>query len=198
MLKINRAFSLIELIVVVAIIGILSLVVFSVVKISMDQSADTKIKAELNQAIVQARIYKDKYGYYYKGSGFSSVGTSYTNCTGNGGIFALGSPNPLSETESIYRFIWRAQLASDSTYAKTLVSNTWIATCGMGFPVTYPSAGVSSYSWAVSIPLKQKNLVSDTSGTDYYCVDYSLEEGKIIDNISDMTGETYGEIASCG
>jgi prepilin-type N-terminal cleavage/methylation domain-containing protein len=194
----NRAFSLIELIVVVAIIGIMSLIVFSIIKTSTEKSADAKIKAELNQAIIQARIYHDKYGYFYNGNGFSSVGTSYTNCTGNGGIFALGTPNPLSEVESIYRFIWNAQLASDTTYARTLVSNTWIATCGMGFPVTYNNSAIQSYSYAVAIPLRENNIISDTSGTDYYCIDYLLEEGKVIDTIAEMSGESFGEVATCG
>jgi prepilin-type N-terminal cleavage/methylation domain-containing protein len=188
----NRAFSLIELIVVVAIIGILSLIVFSVVKISMDQSADAKIKANLNEAIIHAKLFVDKNGYASKansGCSPSYTDTSYCACYGNGET----NDNVLA---SIYNYTWNAHLVSDSRFATNGgISNTYVATCGSNAP--YDASG-NRGSWVVSVPLKSQDIISPNSGTDYYCVDYTLEEGKVIDTITEMTGEVYGEVASCG
>lgn len=192
MLKGNKAFSLIELIVVVAIIGILSLIVFSVVKISMDQSADAKIKANLNEAIIHAKLFVDKNGYASKmnsGCSPSYTATSYCACYGSGAT----NDNVLA---SIYNYIWNAHLVSDSRFATNGgISNTYVATCGSNAP--YDASG-NRGSWVVSVPLKTKDILYSGSGTDYYCIDYTLEEGKVIDTITEMTGEVYGEVASCG
>jgi len=192
MFKKNKAFSLIELIVVMAIIGVLSLVVFSVVKISLDRSADAKIKSSLNEALIQAKLFVDKKGYASKvNSGCSPSYTSISYC-------ACYANNDTAENvlANIYKFTWDAHLVSDSSYSTNGgISNTYVATCGINAP--YDALG-NRGSWVVAILLKEKDIISDTSGTDYYCVDYLLEEGKVIDTITEMTGETYGEVASCG
>lgn len=192
MIQKNRAFTLIEVLVVVAIIGILSLIVFSVIKISMDRSADAKIKANLNEALIQAKLFVDNNGYASKvnsGCSPSYTDTSYCACFGSGST----ADNVLA---NIYNYTWNAHLASDSSFATNGgISNTYVATCGTNAP--YDANG-NRGSWVVSVPLKTKNIISSSSGTDYYCVDYKLEVGKVIDTITEMTGETYGEVASCG
>ncbi|MFM2357893.1 MAG: hypothetical protein RJA61_630 [Candidatus Parcubacteria bacterium] len=87
----KKAFTLIELLLVIAIIGILSSITLAALNATRDKSKDAKIKAELAQLNASAELYFDSNGHY---------GTETNSCLGVGSFFVSTSPaNLISAAE---------------------------------------------------------------------------------------------------
>ncbi len=86
-MNIRRGFTLIELIVVIAIISILSAVVISNIGNARDRSANASVKANLNSLRAMIAIFYDANGNY---------GTAGVNGCTSGGMFNSTSPNDIS------------------------------------------------------------------------------------------------------
>ncbi len=205
-LRASNGFTLIEMLIVVAVVGVLASIIFSIVRVGTDKSADAKIKANLGEALLHAKLYYDKHGYYSNTNQILVVTTTENYFAYSDTLFHYGSPQILDAGEAIYRFMWNSQVAYDSTSVLGSISNTWVVTYGTGMPYTSNgSGGYHTGSYAVAVPLKTQNLISSNSGTDYFCIDATLEEGKVIDTLTQMTGDTgvgtgpdYNGVASCG
>jgi prepilin-type N-terminal cleavage/methylation domain-containing protein len=79
MIRNNKGFTLIELMVVISIIGLLSSIVLASIKDARDRSVATKFKSEIQQFISALELYKTSTGKYpYEGGypGFNSVFTT--------------------------------------------------------------------------------------------------------------------------
>lgn len=63
----NRGFSLIELLIVIAIIGILASIVLAGTANSRNKAADTQIRSSIHQLRILAESYYDSSGYQYTG-----------------------------------------------------------------------------------------------------------------------------------
>mgnify|MGYP001615938919 CR=1 FL=1 len=76
----KKGFTLLELLLVVAIIGILSSVILTALATARNRANDAKVKAHLSQAKAAAEIYSEINNGY--GSANVSVVTGGTSCTG--------------------------------------------------------------------------------------------------------------------
>ncbi|MDQ5971510.1 MAG: hypothetical protein QG566_456 [Patescibacteria group bacterium] len=197
----TAGFTLIEILVVVAIVGIISSIVLSVIRVGGDKAADAKIKANLGEALIHAKLYYEKYGYYSNVNQVLVVATTENYFSYSDTLFHYGSPQINDSSEAIYKYMWNAQFAYDPSSVLGSISNTWVVTFGTGAP--YDTYKTESY--AVAVPLKTQNIISGSSGTDYFCIDSSLEEGKVIDTLTQMTGDggvgsspDFNGVASCG
>lgn len=200
--KDKQGFTLIELLVVVAVVGVLSGIVVSIVRTGGNKSDDLAIKSNLNEALIHAKLFYEKYGYYHSNNAILVVkNNDYLGYSGT--IFSYGTPQVTDASDSIFRFMWNAQFITNASATPGSLPDI---TYGTGSPyVDNGSGGVSSNSYAVAAPLKTQNIISSSSGTDYFCIDSSLEEGKVIDTTAQMTGDTgvgtgptYNGVASCG
>lgn len=132
-------FTLIEVIVVIAIIAILSTVVLSASSSARIKAEDLAIKANLDSIRTSAEFYYDKYGNY--GTTISSYSCS------------IGTPDPLFTYTPISTAILEAERVSNNS----------------GLCILADSSGLNARanSWAVSVPLKsdpQKSWCVDSSG----------------------------------
>lgn len=157
----NKGFTFLEVLIVIFIIGLLASVTLFAVNSARQSSTEHYIKAGISKVAVQARIQFER-NPNYGTTTFTST-TSQAACSTAGTIFAI----PL-----VYKGIEEAEEASDPT-------SNWVATCAVGKIASNTSAS----SWAVAVPLKTQNILSATSGTDYYCAD-SRGKIKIVDSPS--------------
>lgn len=199
----NSGFTLIELIVVVALIVILGTIFFVKIKASVDKSDDVKLKAKMNEALIQGKLYFNKIGYYsdQATSGLFLI-TRRAPISFNGG-YSVGFYSSLGSLMTDIEDMAGDYITYDSPTTST--NNGPNIIYGTGAPYT----GVKAGSYVLAVPLEIQNIISDTSGyksgIDYYCIDSSLEEGKVIDEITQMTGSStsttppdYNGVASCG
>lgn len=203
--KINKGFTLIELLVVIAVMGILSGIIFGIIRVGRSKSDDVQIKSNLNEALIHAKLYYGKYGYYSNVNQILLVKTSEDYFAYTDTLFHYGSPQITDAGEAIYRYMWNAQFAYDSSSVLGSISNIWVVTFGTGAPYSISGSNFHSGSFVVAVPLKTQNIISSSSGTDYFCIDSSAEEGKVIDTLTQITGggsvgsaPSYNGVASCG
>jgi prepilin-type N-terminal cleavage/methylation domain-containing protein len=128
MLKSKHGFTLIELLIVIAVIGVLSSVIFASVNSARVRTADAAIKANLHEVKTQAELY------------YTDKGNSYT------GI--CGTVPTLSGTKTIYDSLIGAQTAWGTT---TQALNTSLVTAGSWDKVTCHENGAA---YAAEVPLK--------------------------------------------
>ena len=145
----KKGFTLIELLVVIAIIGILASVVLASLNSARNKGADAALKSNLSNLRGQASLYYDNNSTYGVSSscGFTSTGTQLSTCTGMFGSGASGTQAGLKA----------AAAASGST--------------------AYGFTNAAGDAWAIAGILKTNNVVSSTSGVDYYCVDSTGASG---------------------
>lgn len=135
----EKGFTLIEVLIVVAIIAVLSTVVLSASSSARTKAEDLAIKANLDSIRTSAEFYYDKYNNY------GTTIASYS-CT-------VGAPDPLFTYTPIYNALVEAERVSNNT----------------GLCILADSSGLNAKanSWAVSVPLKsdaQKSWCVDSSG----------------------------------
>ena len=140
----KKGFTLIELLVVIAIIGILSSVVLASLNSARAKGNDAAIKSNLSNIRAQAEILYDTNGCYSNTSTCTAVAVTGTACSSASTIF--GNANVLQQTA-----------AAATASGNSVICNT--------------NAGATQ--WAASVQLRSTNVVSSTSGTDYWCVDSS-------------------------
>lgn len=148
----KRGFTLIELLVVIAIIGILSSVVLASLNTARNKGADAAIKGDLAGIRASAEVLYDTLGNEYN----TGTAVTSTSC----GAIAVASPvTHIANDAGVQSAIDHAILSNGGNEA----------TCN-----------ISSGVYAIAVPLKSTNVVSSTSGTDYWCVD-SVGTSKAID-----------------
>lgn len=152
--KNKQGFSIPEFLVVIAILGVLSAIVFVSYNSVRVKSDETLIKSNLGFIRSGALSYFNHYNNF--GTATVAATKSLTACSTVNTIF-----DP-SANMNINSYVLQAESAADP-------SSTWVATCAVGKLSTETNAT----SWAVSVPLKTPNLVSSSSGVDYWCVDSS-------------------------
>jgi prepilin-type N-terminal cleavage/methylation domain-containing protein len=167
-LKNQQGFSIIEFLITIAILGVLSTIVFVSYNSVGNKSDETIIKSNLGFIRSGASIYFNHYNNF--GTTTFSATKSQNACSTANTIF-----DPAIKI-SVNQYILAAESESDS-------SSNWVATCALGKLSTETNAT----SWAVSVPLKNTNIVSGTSGTDYWCVDSSRNQ-KVTDLDSTLGG----------
>lgn len=113
----KAGFTLIELLVVIAIIGLLASVVLASLNSARDKGAAASIKANLNNARVQAELYYDNNQNSYGVS-------SYNSTTGTGtGVCNVGTAtNP-----TMYTMLVAANTANGGDAAATVLCNSTAA-----------------------------------------------------------------------
>jgi prepilin-type N-terminal cleavage/methylation domain-containing protein len=175
----NRGFSIVEFLVVIAILGILSTIIFSYLNNARVKSADTTIKSNLQYIRSEARNYIDKNGNY----GTATIKSAYAypavstqaDCS---------TANTILANTAINSYLVEAENVSNST-------STWVALCAVGKLANETNAT----SWAVAVRLKE-NAGKNTNSPDgyyYWCV--SSGAGGVIAN--GIVGGGASETASC-
>ncbi len=167
----NKGFTLIELLVVIAIIGVLSAIVLSSLSNARSKGGDSAVKSNLANLRARAELYYDTNGYYTTGN-LTSAAQSITNCGctsatcgAAGGLNNSIFDATAGASNSLIPGITAAVSANGGT----------AATCYLG-----DASGARATKWAVSAALKTRNLVSGSSGQDFWCVDYT-GSSKILD-----------------
>ena len=147
----QRGFTIIEILIVIAIIGILSSVVLVALNTARSKGADATIKAQLSQIRNQAGIVYDSAGCYNE----------------------AGTPGSACDVEF--------PVDDCSTLAGTLFANTNVsaqitaagnASDGTGIARASCVEDATDQNWAVSVPLK-------TAITDSWCVDSTGTSKKV-------------------
>lgn len=76
----QSGFTLLELLVIMAIIGILTTITLVVLNSARDKAHDAKMRAEINQMAKALELYKSNYGTYrVSGSGYLGTSTGWAN-----------------------------------------------------------------------------------------------------------------------
>ncbi len=144
--KSEHGFSLVELLMVIAIIGILSAVVTGSLATSRGRAANASIKSSLANARPQAELFYDTNG----SSGYLGV---------------CGSANSTGGEESIQKFINSANDQSPAS-GTTPGYTTSVSQTNTTISVCHSNAA----DWAISVPLKAPETLGATTYY-YYCVD---------------------------
>jgi prepilin-type N-terminal cleavage/methylation domain-containing protein len=106
MIKNNKGFTLIELMVVISIIGLLSSIVLASIKVARDKSVATKFKSEIQQFVSALELYKTSTGKYPYEGGLptTSFATNINNNNAEVTTFIFNQPvnTPLSTLVTPY------------------------------------------------------------------------------------------------
>ncbi|NQV88620.1 MAG: prepilin-type N-terminal cleavage/methylation domain-containing protein [Parcubacteria group bacterium] len=138
----KKGFTLVELLIVIAIIGILSSIVLAGLSSSRNKSKDTAIKSQIISMRSQAEIFLGINNSY---------GTVGDKCDGSSGVSSLFSTSPNSGGLS-------ALVVG--------LSSVSVPTC-----ITASSVGGLADSWAISAPLVTNNtsfVCADSSSSNIY------------------------------
>ncbi len=144
MVKINRGFALIELMTVIAIIGVLSSIFLASLSNSRSKAANTSIKANLSNARAQAELYYD------------------TNNESYAGLCGTVPVNGVSTIREHVNAAHSTSIATNITY-NLVPSQT---------NTTYTVCHARAADWAVSVPLKVPEVVGGST-LYYWCVDWT-------------------------
>lgn len=125
--RLNQGFTLVELMVVIAIIGIFSSVVLGSLNSARGRSANTVIKSSLANARSQAELFNEVNGV-----------------NGYAGVCLAAS---VSGVESIRRFV-------DAAHAVSVATNIGYLTSSNQPSTAYSACRANTTAWVVSIPLK--------------------------------------------
>lgn len=149
-MKFSRGFTMIELLVVVAIIGMLSSIILSALNSSRNKGANASIKENLANARAQAELYME---------------TDSPN--GYGGVCSVGPS--AGGVKSIRDMVAAAYASSRAT------SVSYVIGTGNQIDTTLAVCHAQSANWAVSVPLK----IAEGANL-YWCVDSTgISAGRI-------------------
>ena len=175
----NKAFSIVEFLIVIAIFGILSTIVYGYLYKVNNKSADTTIKSNLQFVRAEARNYIDQKGNY----GTATI-KSTTTIPPSSTQADCSTANTILANTKINSYILDAEQSADP-------SSSWVALCAVGKLTSETNAT----SWAVAVRLKE-NAGKNTNSADgyyYWCVS-STTNGAISNGIS---GGGATEQATC-
>ncbi len=130
----SKGFSMIEILVVLAVIGLLTSVALAAMRTARNKGSDATVMKELNGIRTQAQIYFDLNRTY---------GNSGTSCSNSGSMF---------EDTTIVRQMLHAVNTSGQVGVCANDANSWVIS------VPLPGGG----SWCVDSKNNGKNAVADT------------------------------------
>ncbi len=160
--QMKKGFTLIELLVVIAIIGMLAGIVLASLNTARNKGSDAAIKGNLGGSRTQAELYYDT-NSAYSTAVYAAASTANVGCSVSSNVLS-GTAATLFADATILSAIDAARKASGNN-----------PTCFLG-----SSAGGKATSWAVSVQIKQQNVVNSSSADDHWCVD-SIGSSKAID-----------------
>lgn len=175
----NKGFSIIEFVVVIAIIGVLSTIILNYLNGSSVKTTDTAIKSNLQYMRSEARNYLNKSGSYGTATVVSAYAYPPVSTQAD-----CATANTVLAVPAINSYLVIAENKSDS-------SSRWVALCAVGKLSTETKAS----SWAVAVRLKE-NAGKNTNSADgyyYWCVS-STDSGVLANGI---IGGGASTAASC-
>ncbi len=163
----KKGFTLIELLVVIAIIGVLASIVLASLNSSRTKGTDAAIRSNMINARAQGVLYFDT-NVTYSASAASPAAIAFT-VTGAGTVTnGTGVFSPKSSL-GIQDMLRRAAESANSTL--------------------YGYVNATGTNWAAAVQMRDTNLVSASSGVDFFCVD-SNNISKLVDTMTLTTAFT--------
>lgn len=164
----KKGFTLVELLVVVAVIGVLSTIVLVALGAAREKAKDTKIKALMSQMRIQGELFNIEHGSYRGTDSNGWANDDIAQCT-NG----LGNPGGIFDINTdlnITSLIREVHDISSSVNVRVF--------CRVSNDTQYDS-------WAFSAP-----LYDPEDGTTGWCID-SSGSSKAVNFIYDQAGFSY-------
>ncbi len=152
----NNGFTLVELLVVVAIIGIMASVAYGSLGLSSKKTRDRQRVSDMQNIQLALRIYKDQYGQYPEFDGGITIGSGGAMDTLLAPFFVIVPRDPLSASDSGYVYYYDSELKCSNISTESVaifVSKTeaagtanWEEVCGIPGIADTPGNGVGGGS----------------------------------------------------
>lgn len=160
-------FTLIELLIVIAIIGVLASIVLASLNSSRTKGSDAAIRSNMINARAQGVLYFDA-NNTYSASAASPAAIAFTVTSSGTVTNGTGVFSPKT-TLGIQDMLRKAAESSGNTL--------------------YGYVNASGTNWAAAVQARSTNLVSASSGVDFFCVD-SANITKLVDTMTLTTAFT--------
>jgi type II secretion system protein G len=137
----RRGFTLIELLIVIAIIGIISSVVYASLKLSPQKARDTQRTTDIANLQLALRLYKDENGKYPSFEGGTVIGRGGPIDTMLAPYFSTIPRDPLQTSDGKYEYYYDSKMMcanGDTQYSVIVFASNmetpnfknWDVTCG--------------------------------------------------------------------
>lgn len=149
-----KGFTLIELMVVIAIIGIFSAIVLALLTTPRNRGGDANVKANLKTILTQSALFFDNNAYKYNTDGLTGVTAANTDCT------TAGATTMFISDSSIKNAILSANRASGAT------ATCYMSSSGSAFVVWSPMKTSGLYWCVDSLGFSRQETSAQGSNTN--------------------------------